>query len=242
MRYISIVLLALFTISLSSPLLGQEDTLCRVGLGVSFDPTKISELVYISSSPDAVHIIPTANSSAIVFYVPINVTKEFRLEPSIGLFSMSSSSTETSTIPSSGDPSTNSIDASVITIGVRGTFISHLSNSLLFYFGPRLELGIVSSTNEYTYISNYPLTNTTAGDKTTTKETDITFGGVVGTEYFPIHKFSFGGEISLNYVTFGNPDITREYYPPQSPSSYTTKREQHTLYTSALFFLRWYFL
>jgi hypothetical protein len=223
-------------------LFGQEDTLGSVGFGFSFDPTKMSELLYINFSPWGLQMIPTASSSAFVFYVPINVSNGFRLEPSIGLFSMSSSSTETSTTPVSGYPSTSSTDASVITLGIRGTFKSPLSNSLVLYFGPRLEFGIVSTTYEHTYFSNYPVTNTKNGEKTITKETDITFGGVLGAEYFPIRKFSVGGEISLNYVTFGNPDITDEYYPPQSPSTYTTERKQHTLYTGALFFLRWYFL
>jgi hypothetical protein len=40
-------------------------------------------------------------------------------------------------------------------------------------------------------------------------ETDITVGGVIGVESFPIRKFIFGGEICLNYVIFG---ITDDIY------------------------------
>ena len=169
------------------------------------------------------------------------MTNRFRLEPSIGLFSISSSSTTTPTTQGIGSPSTTSTDASLTIIGIRGTYSSSLSNSLALYYGPRLEFGIVSLTEEYVYTTSYPVANTRQDDKTTTKETDITFGGVIGVEYFPICKFSVGGEISLNYVTFGNPDI-EDYPTPASLPTYTTERKQQILYTDALFFLRWYFL
>jgi opacity protein-like surface antigen len=220
----------------------QEDTLGLVGLGISIDPTKGSELVYINPSLENLQSIWSNNTSAVVFYVPINVTNRFRFEPSIGLFSASSSSATTPTIQGNGTPYTYSNDASVITLGIRGTYRYSLSNLLILYLGPRLEFGIVSSTYENVYITNYPNANIKQDDKKITKETDITFGGVIGAEYFPISKFSVGGEISLNYVTFGNPDITYENYPTPSSSYNTTEREQHTLYTGALFFLRWYFL
>ncbi len=236
MRYLSLFLIISLTIVISNPLLGQEDTLGTLGLGISIDPTKGSELVYVESYLDDLQYISTTSTSAVVFYVPINVTNRYRLEPSIGIFSTSSSTTQ-----GSGSPYTISNDASVITLGIRGTYRCSLSNSLILYFGPRLEFGIVSSTYEYVYITNVPNVNTKQDDKTITKETDITFGGVIGTEYFPIPKFSIGGEIGLNYVTFGNPDVTYNYYPTPATSNSTSEREQHTFFTGALFFLRWYF-
>ncbi len=113
---------------------------------------------------------------------------------------------------------------------------------MVIYYGPRLEFEFISSTYEDVYSNNYPNANSNYDYKTITTETDITFGGVIGAEYFPIHKFSIGGEISLNYVSFGNPNVTNDNYPvPASPSTNTSERNQHTLYTGALFFLRWYF-
>jgi hypothetical protein len=242
MRYISIILFISLSIILSNPLFGQDDTLGLVGLGISIDPTKGTELVYINSSWENLQSAPITNTSSIVFYVPLNVTNRIRFEPSIGLFSTSSSTTTTSIPQGSSYPQTISNDASVTTIGIRGTYISSLTSSLILYFGPRLEFGFVSSTQGDVYAVNYPVVNTRIDNKTITKETDMTFGGVIGAEYFPIRKFSIGGEISLNYVTFGNPDITNEYNPPPSAPIYTTERDQHTLYTGALFFLRWYVL
>ena len=240
MRYMFIILSVFLTIFMSNLLHGQEDTLGLVGLGISIDPTKGSELVYINPSLENLQSNWTNNTSSVVFYVPINVTNRFRLEPSIGIFSMSSSTASTQ---GGGYPQTITNDASVITLGIRGTYNSFLSNSLMLYYGPRFEFDIVSSTYEDLYYSNYPSTNSKYDNKTITSETDITFGAVIGVEYFPIRKFSVGGEINLNYVIFGNPNVTNNNYPtPAAPSTYTSERDQYTLYTGALFFLRWYFL
>jgi hypothetical protein len=233
MRYIPIVIITFFTIIVSDPLFGQEDTLNIAGLGISIDPTKVSEMVYFGSFWQN-YPTPITSTSAIEFYVPIKVTNKFRLEPSIGLFFTSSSTTTTPIVHGNGYSETTTNDASVVTIGIRGIFNSSLSNSLSLYYGPRLEFGFVSSTSEDGQPSQ--------DYKTTTTETDITLGGVIGVEYFPIRKFSFGGEISLNYMTFGNPYVTNEDNPQTQPSTYTSERDQHTLYTGALFFMRWYFL
>jgi len=237
MRYISVVLLIFLVIISTNPLLAQEDSLGILGLGISIDPTGASQIVYVQNSWDD-YQAPLTNVSAVRFYVPINVTNRFRLEPSFGLYSSSSTNKDNSF------PSSSTTDASsVSTIGIRGTYNSPISNSLIFYFGPRLEFAFVSSKHEYSYIASYPSAYIPTDNKTTSTETDITFGGVVGVEYFPIRKFSIGGEINLNYITFGNPNITYDDSPsPASPVINTTNRDQYTLYTGVLFFLRWYFL
>lgn len=229
MRSISVMLPIFLIIILSNPLRAQEDTLGHIGLGISIDPTGKPALLYIRSGGDFLQTVPLVNISAIVFYVPINVTDKFRLEPSIGLFSMTTTNS---------DVSSTSTDASTVTtVGIRGTYRSNLSNSLDLYVGPRLELGFISSKNDYSYTAP----GTISGSKSSSTETDVTVGAVVGAECFPIRKFSIGGEINLNYVSFGNPDNNEVYFPPPAyPTINTNKRDQYAIYTGALLFVRWY--
>lgn len=243
MRHISVVLLVSLNISTSPPLLAQDDGQRLLGLGISIDPTRIGQANYLFYSQDGLQAIPLTNASPIMFYVPINVADRIRLEPSFGFYSTSSSRTTSSTQQGSGYPRTTSDGISVTTIGVRGTYVSLLSKPLALYVGPRLDLSFLSATYEYSYMSGFPIANTKRGYKTTTKETDITVGAVVGAEYFPISQFSVGGELSVNYLSFGNPEINNEQFPPPSPPlpTETTERKQHTFRTDALFFLRWYF-
>jgi Outer membrane protein beta-barrel domain len=241
MRYLFIVLI----VFLSNPLLAQNDTLVNVGLGISIDPTNTEQLIYLRTSLQNVDVIPLTSVSAIVFYVPITFKNGLRFEPSIGMFSTSSSTTTTFTNSGTESSNTNSTDASVTTLGIRLTYSSPVSNSFSLYFGPRLEFGLLSSTDEYSY---YTITSTSPNytpndNKTTTHETDVTVGAILGAEYFPIRRFSIGGEVAFSYITFGSPDVINEEYPPQTSSGVTTSsRDQHTLFTNSRFFLRWYFL
>ena len=241
MRYLFIVLVIVFSNSLRA----QNDTLINVGLGISIDPTNTEQLIYLRTSLQNVDVIPLTSVSAIVFYVPITLKNGLRFEPSIGIFSTSSSTTTTSSYTGTVSSNTNSTDASVTTLGIRLAYCSPVSNSLSLYFGPRLEFGFLSSTEEYSY---YTITSASPSympidDKTTTRETDVTVGAILGAEYFPIQRFSVGGEVAFSYNSFGNPDVSYENSPPQTSSEVTTtSRDQHTLFTNSRFFLRWYFL
>ena len=242
MRYSRLGLIILILLVVSTPLFAQEDTLTHVGLGISIDPTSTGELAYVRSTLRGTQLVPLTNFPAIVFYVPINFKNRFRLEPSFGLFSLKSSTSSTNVSSGYYSTQTSTNDATIATIGIRATYCSLLSNSLAVYVGPRVELGFVSLTDEYSYLNTYSGTTTSSDDKTTTSETDVTFGAVVGAEYFPVQKFSIGGEVGLNYILFGNPDVLQEHTPPQSPSSTSSSRSQHVLFTNTLFFVRWYFL
>jgi hypothetical protein len=238
------LIMALF-IFLSNPLLAQNDTLVHVGLGISIDPTNTEQLVYLQTSPQEVQLVPTTGISAIVFYLPITLNNGLRFEPSVGTFSLSSSTTTTSTYSGTTTFTTNSTDASVTTVGIRLTYSSPVSNSFSAYFGPRVEFGFLSSTDEYLYyaISSTSTSYVPTDQKTTTHETDVTFGAVMGAEYYPIPRLSVGGEVAISYTSFGNPDVTYDDSPPQIPSGVTTTtRDQHTLFTNSRFFLRWYIL
>lgn len=211
-----------------------------MGLGISFDPARIGQANYLYFSDATLQIVPLTNLSPIMLYIPITIKNSFRLEPSFGLFSSSTNNTTSSTSPNTGYPQMSSTDLSVTTVGIRATYISSLTNSLSLYTGPRLDISFVSSTSEYSNFS----ANMKQGYKTNSIETDVTIGAITGAEYFPTPQFSIGGEVSLNYVTFGNPDIINEQVPPPPPpeATYTTERKKHALRTDALFFLRWYFI
>ena len=75
-----------------------------------------------------------------------------------------------------------------------------------------------------------------------TKETDVHLGASFGGEYFPFTQFSVGGELQLNYTSYGNPDITQTSSQQPPATSTTSERKQHLWNTDALFFVRWYFV
>lgn len=210
----------------------------RLGVGISLDPARIGTVNYYVY--DQYYRMIT-NISPITFYLPINVTEKFRVEPSFGLYTINFESTTTSNDPNYSS-SAGSNDISTITAGLRGLYISSLSNSFGLYFGPKLELNFLSSTQTDSYTTANP--KSTVINKTETTETDITLGLIFGAEYFPISHFSIGGEGSFNYTSFGNPEITNTIIPPPtnpSPLVFTEKK-QHSFHTDVLFFVRWYFL
>lgn len=245
MRHYPVILIAFLGITLSTPLLAQEEVQRRLGLGISIDPARLGQSYYYFFSAQAGVFLLQGNNNVppVVFYLPIRITNRFRCEPSFGFYSTGTSTTTTATGGGSGQyPETNSYDLSFVTIGVRGAYSSSLSDDLALYFGPRLDFSFVSSTFEYSYTSNYPVPNTRQSFKSTSKETNITVGLVFGAEYFPVSQFSVGGEVGLNYTSFGDPELKTDYSPPQPPPTYTTRREQHATRTDALFLVRWYFL
>jgi hypothetical protein len=235
MRNFMILMIAIFPFVASERTLAQEDTVGRVGIGISLDPTR-KELVYTQSTYRNVSTDPEVSSTAVSFYVPLNVAPHLRLEPNIGIALYKSAITYNYPLSTEQDQT----DESIIIAGIRGLYIIPVSSSVSFYAGPKIELNFVSSTDDYWYLSSgYPK----QGYKTVTTETDVTVGGVFGVEYFPVHALSIGGEVSINYLSYGNPDeTTTEYSGVSSGSGNSTNRDQYCVYTGALFFLRWYFL
>jgi len=235
MRNFMILMITIFSFLASERTLAQEDTVGRIGIGISLDPTR-KELGYTQATYENARTMPDAFSTAVSFYVPLNVAPHLRLEPNIGISLYKSATTENYSATTEQDET----DESIIIAGIRGLYIIPVSSSVSFYAGPKIELNFVSSTDDYWSIgSGYPK----QGSKTVTTETDVTAGGVFGVEYFPVHALSIGGEVSINYLSYGNPDeTTTEYSGVSSGSGNSTNRDQYCVYTGALFFLRWYFL
>lgn len=245
MKQISVILFVVFTLVFTTKLFSQSEKDNKLGIGISLDPARIGHVSYYNYSPEFGLINSTVNNATpIMFYLPINVTERVRLEPSFGLYTINNENTTTSDYPGTA-PTTNTNSASLITIGLRGVYLSSLSKSFELYFGPRLDFSFVSSSNVYSQIYTHSDgSNTTVINTTGSKETDINMGVVFGAEYFPISHYSVGGEVSLNYTTFGNPTLTNTTSPPQTQPAYTNSNDvtRYSFHTDALFFMRWYFL
>ena len=244
MKRFIVLFFVLSTLIFSTKLFSQSEDVNKLGIGISLDPSRIGHAsYYLFNGQISSTSITETNASPIMFYVPVNLTKNFRLEPSFGLFTMNYSTTTTPTYPGSYTTTTTN-SGSTITIGLRTVYLASLSHSFGLYFGPRIDFSFISSSNGTPQVIGINNVTVLVMYNTDITETDINFGGVFGAEYFPISHISLGGEVSFNYTTFGNPSITSNTDPPQPSPIYNTtnERTQYSFHTDALFFLRWYFL
>jgi hypothetical protein len=234
----------MITLSMCTTLKAQEESRRLLGVGISIDPARIGHLEYYYSIGSEMEMQSFTNISPVLLYVPIDASSSFRIEPYFGHYSTSSNVTSTSTPQLSEYPRTTVNEASITTIGLRGTYLSPLSSSFSLYVGPRFDLSFVSTSYEYSYVSSYPAPGTTTRYSSTKTETDGTVGAVFGAEYYPVPQFSVGGEVGLNYIWYGNPEAKTDQYPPQFPSTtrVSTERTQHEFRTDALLFVRWFFV
>lgn len=182
---------------------GQENQV-KVGIGVSVNPTAL-----FSSNTSPTMFLPVGLTN---IYVPIMTSMNFRLEPEVGILTLSSET-------SGSSPSKTSSTA--LRFGLGLFYVKPLDSSFSFYVGPRLGILVSSTTVKYTF-----------DPETKTSETDFYVGACVGGEYSFSRHFSLGGEVQLNYVSYGSPDRT-----PGSSSS----RSQSVFTSNALLFCRWYF-
>jgi hypothetical protein len=241
MRTSNIIFIILITLSMCTTLNAQEESRRLLGVGISIDPARIGHLEYYYTIGSEIESQSFANISPVLLYVPMDVSSSFRIEPYFGHYSNSSNVTTKAMPQSSEYPRTTVNEASITTVGLRGTYLSPLSSSLSLYVGPRFDLSFVSTSYEYSYISSYPAPGTTIRYSSTKTETDGTVGAVFGAEYYPVPQFSVGGEVGLNYIWYGNPEAKTDQYPATSTLT-TTERTQHEVRTDALLFVRWFFV
>ena len=200
MKTILTTLLSLTLTIFSFPQAEDNDIQFGLGVNLSRDLSVISgagELELISVPVDL------ANFSMII------KGSFFRLEPSLGYFTTSSEhSYAGNTIESS---------SSNIRLGAVVAFNNDPIESMNFYYG--IDFGFILSSNSQTS----SISNETTDDS----KTDFFIGPAVGGEYMFNKHFSLGGEINLNYISFGN-------YDSESESSIWA------ISTRGLIFLRWY--
>jgi hypothetical protein len=121
-----------------------------------------------------------APSSSSLF-IPMNISKHFRLEPEIGF--------------SSGTSTNHSITAVSLACGF---FYLKKYDSLNFYGGIRLGLFL---DHQKVTLDGLP------GNTAKSSQTDILIGPAIGAEYLFAKRFSLGGEFQFNYSHFTNTNI-----------------------------------
>ncbi len=201
---------------LTAPAVGQEavqqapNEQTRIGIGIGLEPTR---LFLTSSATISSAIVPVS------LFMPISFGSSFRLEPEFGMYKYSRES-------SSGS-STSSADGSVLRIGAGALFILTSGENYNLYLGPRVGLYFASSESA------------SGSSSMKMSETDFTVGIAVGSEYFVTPHLSFGGEAQLNYVSFGDEEVT--YTPPPPFPTTPTDDSQSFIWSNAVFLFRWYF-
>ncbi len=133
----------------------------------------------------------------------------FRFEPSIGYSTLSSDNS------SSGY--TYEQSNSNLRLGAVIAFNDDPIESVNLYYG--LNSGFI--------LSSYRYSSSSSDGASDNSKTDFFIGPAAGGEYMFNRHFSFGGEINLNYISFGN-------YESESDNS------SWAISTRGLIFLRWY--
>jgi hypothetical protein len=239
MKRISLVLSITFVVlSLVQFCAAQEQKRNILGLGMSIEPALFGASIIdftTSYGPGGYYLNPSAYAtSPINVYLSINATPSFRIEPAFGIYSFKNE--QTTTTPGNTPPtSTSKTEATLTHLGLGGFYLIPTSNGLQMYVGPRIGFNFVTTLFAGAYYNG----SSYQQQEVESKETDFSVGVSFGAEYYPISEFSIGAEVAGNYVSFGNPAVTRT---PASPSSSTTSRDQHIITTNGLFFLRWYFV
>lgn len=143
-------------------------------------------------------------------YVPIIVGRSFKLEPEIGFLRFSED----------GEFAEETITQ--WRFGIGAFYYMRAAESLRAYVGPRLGLQLTSMTDEN-------------GGKYEFDETDLLIGIALGGEYFFSDNFSLGGEIQLNYTSFGEPSYKIDGVEQEMDLG------RSLINNNGLILLRWYF-
>jgi hypothetical protein len=185
-----------------------QETKPKIGIGVSLNPTAL-----LSTSSSSIMFLPVGFTN---IHVPFDVGKNFRVEPEAGIFTYSYETT--------AGGSTSSSSTSIIRIGSGFFYQMPVDETFNTYVGPRVGLLFSTETSK----------SSSSSTEYKTSETDFSVGLALGGEYLISPHFSLGGEVQLNYVSFGEPSVT--------PSSSTNATVTRSLFTNnALVFFRWYY-
>jgi hypothetical protein len=133
----------------------------------------------------------------------------FRFEPSIGYSTIS--------INNSSAGYSSELSNSNLRLGAVIAFNSDAIESVNFYYG--LNFGFI--------LNSYKYSSSSSNGSSDDSKIDFFIGPAAGGEYMFNRHFSLGGEINLNYISFG-------YYESDSDNS------SWAISTRGLIFLRWY--
>ncbi len=200
-------LIVFFSLLLITSLCLSQESDSKIGVGVSLNPTAL-----FSSSSSSTMFLPIGLTN---IYIPITMGQRFRIEPEVGIYSQSSEI--------KSGPSTSKSSSTIFRLGFGLLKIHPYEDAVNTYFGSRVGILSLSSTS-----------SSTGSPDASTTETDFYIGFVVGGEHMLSSHFGIGGEVQLNYVSFGQPERT--------PASTTTsERSQSMITNNALMFFRWYY-
>jgi hypothetical protein len=219
---------------LCAPVKAQDTLRYHFGAGMSVEPALFGQLLYTSPGGLGPYLTagPLYSVSPYYIYLPVTLTKNFRIEPRFGIYSFSS---ETSYSTSPSQPQKDNI--TLTNLGLSVEILIPSGEKFQFYAGPRASLNFISATSTYYGYNGGPASVLFTG---TQSETDFMISGIFGAEYFPLSELSLGGEIDFNYVSFGNPEFSQS--PPPTGTQTTTTITRSLVSTGALLFIRWYFL
>ena len=124
----------------------------------------------------------------VAIYIPINVSKQFRLEPEFGF-----------TVSTLNDADGSETSTQQFRIGTGAFFVQKLGKTVRLYVGPRITVLL-------TTIENSP----ESGDTVETSNTSFNVGGSLGGEYFFTSRFSMGAEAQINFTSIGETEVDGE--------------------------------
>jgi opacity protein-like surface antigen len=166
---------ALAAVALSASASAQEHR-PRVGIGVGLSAFDFNSTVQFLNG------FQTAVPDSI--YVPINVTPNFRLEPQLGILTVTQDT---------GGAGVTSTETSVVSIGLGAFYLVAVAEQLDVYVGGRVVRTTFSQTLK---------TSGAPDDKT--EGNDLRVIPALGGEYSLHPRFSIGAEIQLQLVSFGS--------------------------------------
>ena len=216
---IKLLLCCLVMLTVASFISAQEIKV-RPGVGISFSTNDFSDLLLFGTPPSTRVFLRSPH-----IYVPVRIGENFRVEPEGSIFYVS----EERTTERTGETSRSSGTTTIIRVGSGLFYVWSGDNSLDYYVGPRL--GIFSTLFSSRSDNGEEM-------KSSTSQFDFFVGPSVGGEFFFTPQLSLGGEVQVNYISFGQPETERT--PPDSSTS-TTTTTKSVVISDALIFLRWYF-
>jgi hypothetical protein len=161
----------------------------------------------------------SARSEDGIVYAPIDISKSFRIEPSVR-YASTEQSMQQSDI-------SEDLEAETLEVGVGVFGIKQVTDAAHIYFGARLAYVDVEST------SNSVITF--SRQRVETKQDGYRIGPTVGFEYLFGQHFSVGGEASYSYLDVEGKSISESTIITTRRETLNTEQKTHGTQTRVIF-------
>ena len=161
--------------------------------------------------------------------VPVMIGKRFRLQPWVGYVRAS--------LERSSSTFTSNSKFRRLSLGLAAHYMFPAKDALRIYLGGGVGFGWSKLEDQSSNLQG-------SSFMTTEMRTDRLLNAVAGGEYFFSPRFSVGGEVRLDYVTFGDPESSQTITPPPPVPPLpppTVTEDLSVTQTSAQVTVRWYF-